>query len=343
MNTSTVIQDYKTAPPIQDVVRAYELANQAEGKSDKTVRWYNEMLRSFQNYLAAQNQCADLSIFNIHMVRDYILYLRSKPKFAGHPDIPKQDKVLSPRTVLCHIRALKAFSSWLHSEGYTEENRLKNLKLPKAPATIVEPLSTEEMKAIFASVNKNSPIGFRNHVILLTVLDTGLRASEATGIRLGNINVDDGYIKVMGKGQKERIVPVGKVVQKVLWTYITMMRPKPHNADCDRLFLSSTGNPITVNTIKLLFSRLAKASGVTRLHAHLCRHTFAINYLLNGGDIFSLQAILGHTTLEMVRHYLHFTSSQVAALHHKYSPIDKLHSEEGKVDDKVLSALSSAK
>lgn len=343
MNTTTAIQDHKTAPSIDELISDYELANRADGKSDKTVKWYNEMLRSFQGYVAAQKQYADLSIFNIHMVRDYVLYLRSKPKFAGHPDIPKQDKVLSPRTVLCHVRALKAFSSWLYGEGYTEENRLKNLKLPKAPATIVEPLSTHETKTIFASVNKNSPIGFRNHVILLTVLDTGLRASEAAGIRLGNINVDDGYIKVMGKGQKERIVPVGKVVQKALWTYITMMRPKPHDADCDRLFLSNTGNPITVNLIKLLFSRLAKASGVTRLHAHLCRHTFAINYLLNGGDIFSLQAILGHTTLEMVHHYLHFTSSQVAAQHHKYSPMDKLHSEDDKAGDKVLSALSSAK
>jgi site-specific recombinase XerD len=141
MNATIAIQDHKTAPSIGEVVSGYELANQADGKSDKTVKWYNEMLRSFQSYVAAQKQCADLSIFNTHMVRDYILYLRSKPKFAGHPYTPEQDKVLSARTVLCHVRALKAFSSWLYSEGYTEENRLKNLKLPKAPATIVEPLT----------------------------------------------------------------------------------------------------------------------------------------------------------------------------------------------------------
>ncbi|MFC2059191.1 tyrosine-type recombinase/integrase, partial [Chloroflexota bacterium] len=91
---------------------------------------------------------------------------------------------------------------------------------------------------------------------------------------------------------------------------------------------TTTGMPISVNTIKLVFSRLAKSSGVGRLHAHLCRHTFAINYLLNGGDIFSLQHILGHTTLEMGKHYLHFTSSQVTAQHRKYSPMDKLHNED---------------
>ncbi|MFC1926745.1 tyrosine-type recombinase/integrase, partial [Chloroflexota bacterium] len=171
---------------------------------------------------------------------------------------------------------------------------------------------------------KKSPTALRNHAILVTMLDTGLRASEAANITLGHLNLDDGYIKVMGKGAKERIVPIGKVVQKVLWRYITMVRPKGAQGDSANLFLTTTGAPISVNTIKLIFSRLAKASGVGRLHAHLCRHTFAINYLLNGGDIFSLQHILGHTTLEMVKHYLHFTSFQVSALHHKYSPMDKL-------------------
>ncbi len=74
-----------------------------------------------------------------------------------------------------------------------------------------------------------------------------------------------------------------------------------------------------------MISFTAKSSGVKRLHAHLCRHTFAINYLLNGGDIFSLREILGHTTLEMVNHYLHFTRSQLTAQHHKFSPMDRLH------------------
>ncbi|MFC1958556.1 tyrosine-type recombinase/integrase [Chloroflexota bacterium] len=81
-----------------------------------------------------------------------------------------------------------------------------------------------------------------------------------------------------------------------------------------------------------MFARSAKSSGVERLHAHLCRHTFAINYLLNGGDIFSLKEILGHTTLGMVNHYLHFTSSQITAQHHKYSPMDKLQSETKNID-----------
>jgi len=163
--------------------------------------------------------------------------------------------------------------------------------------------------------------------MIMMLLDTGVRASEEATITLNKLNLTDGYIKVMGKGTKERIVPIGKYVQMSLWSYIDKMRPEPAIPDHNYLFLSSNGKPITVNTIKLVLSRLAKKSGVKRLHAHLCRHTFAINYLLNGGDIFSLKEILGHTTLDMVNHYLHFTNSQITAQHRKYSPMDKLRSE----------------
>ena len=201
---------------------------------------------------------------------------------------------------------------------------LKNLKLPKAPVTVMEPLTPEETKKVIASINKKSSTGTRNYAVFVTLLDSGLRASEAASITLSNLNLADGFIKVMGKGAKERVVPIGKYVRTVLWSYVDKVRPDPSGHDCNSLFLTTNGKPITVNTIKLFFSRLAKSSGVKRLHAHLCRHTFAINYLLNGGDIFSLKEILGHTTLDMVSHYLHFTSAQITEQHQKYSPMDRL-------------------
>jgi len=120
------------------------------------------------------------------------------------------------------------------------------------------------------------------------------------------------------------MVPVGKFVTSKIWHFIDQLRPIPTDPECDKLFLTQHGKPISVNTIKLIFSRLRNKLGVVRLHAHLCRHTFAINYLLNGGDIFSLREILGHTNLDMVNHYLHFTSSQITERHRKYSPIDHL-------------------
>lgn len=190
---------------------------------------------------------------------------------------------------------------------------------------MMEPLKPEEIDKIIESINRESPTGVRNHAIFVTLLDSGLRASEVANIILNNLNLKDGFIKVMGKGSKERVVPIGEHVRKVLWSYIDKVRPKPTAQVCNSLFLSREGKPITVNTVKLMFTRLAESSGIERLHAHLCRHTFAVNYLLNGGDVFSLREILGHTTLEMVNHYVHFTSSQITAQHHKYSPMDKLY------------------
>jgi site-specific recombinase XerD len=327
VKTETVLPKKKTAvQTIDELVGLYEMSNIAEGKSSKTIAWYRDMLTSFSRFLKTMQYPSDSSGFSIDKVREYIIYLRDKPKFEGHPHTPAQTESVSPRTVQCHVRSLKAFSSWLYAEGYTSENRLKNIRLPKAPALVIEPLTPEEIKKVSASINKKSATGARNYAIFATLLDTGLRASEAAGITLGNLNLHDGFIKVMGKGSKERIVPIGKYVQMTLWSYIDKVRPEPHSQEYNNLFLTCSGKPITVNAIKLMFSRLAVSSGVERLHAHLCRHTFAINYLLNGGDIFSLKEILGHTTLEMVNHYLHFTSSQIMAQHHKYSPMDKLQS-----------------
>jgi len=291
----------------------------------QTVLWYSEMLRSFTRYLMTKQSASDLEAFSIDTVRDYILYLRQRRRFEGHPYTPEQDTLLSAKTIQCHTRALKAFSSWLYSEGYTAENRLKNLKLPKAPSIVMEPLKPEEIDKIIESIDRKSRTGVRNHAILVTLLDSGLRASEVASVSLGNLNLKDGFIKVMGKGSKERIVPIGEHVRMILWSYIDKVRPEPTPLTCNNLFLSHEGKPITVNTVKLMFTRLAESSGIERLHAHLCRHTFAVNYLLNGGDVFSLREILGHTTLEMVNHYIHFTNSQITAQHHKYSPMDKLY------------------
>lgn len=308
----------------RELIAWYHISNQAEGKSPRTIAWYNEMLTSFLSYMKEVLQYCDLSAFNIDNVRNYIIYLQNKPKFQGHPFTPQQNKLLSPRTIQCHVRALKAFASRLYAEGYTDQNMLANLKLPKAPSKIMEPLTPQEIKKVVSSINRKSYSGERNHAMLVTLLDSGLRASEAAGITLDNLNLKDGYIKVTGKGNKERIVPIGKFVQMELLHYIEKVRSQPYYSNCGELFLSRGGKPITVNTVKLVFSRLARSSGVNRLHAHLCRHTFAINYLLNGGDIFSLREILGHSTLEMVNHYLHFTSSQITAQHHKYSPMDRM-------------------
>lgn len=315
---------FRSRKNIQELIKRYELANLAEGKSPKTVKGYNELLRAFYQYSKEYLNDTTISCFTINTVREYILYLHTRPKFQGHPFTPARGNGLSVESIRDHIRTLKAFSTWLYTEGYTGENRLKNLKLPKPEDLIIQPLTEEEITIILDAIDQKTPTSRRNYAIVVLMLDTGLRVSEVVDTRLQNFNRIDGCIKVMGKGKKERIVPVGTIAQTALSEYITYVRSKIVGLDCDRLFVSENGSPITENALKLLFSRLSEKSGITRLHAHLCRRTFAINYLLNGGDIFSLKEILGHKSLEMVNHYLHFTKAQITARHHEFSPMDRL-------------------
>jgi len=158
----------------------------------------------------------------------------------------------------------------------------------------------------------------------MPLLDTGLRIGELVNLKMQDVYMDEGLLKVMGKDRKERIVPVGSNAQRALQRYLFRYRPKPSLPDISNVFLSVYGKPLTENGIKLIFVRPARKSGVARLHAYLCRHTFAIRFLINGGCVFTLQQILGHSTLEMARHYANLASNHVVIQHQKFSPLDRM-------------------
>ena len=129
----------------------------------------------------------------------------------------------------------------------------------------------------------------------------------------------------MGKGSKKRVVPLGGLVQKLLWRYVFHFRPEPVNELNHYLFLTLEGRKLEPNAIKLLLRRWGKKAGVPRLHAHLCRHTFATDFLVyRCGDVFRLQQILGHSTLEMVRRYIHYASAHTLINGDVTSPIDRM-------------------
>jgi site-specific recombinase XerD len=158
----------------------------------------------------------------------------------------------------------------------------------------------------------------------MMLLDSGLRIGEIVRLKTNDLHLDEGIIKILGKGKKERFVPIGSNSQKVLQRYIFRYRSRHNDSQNDYVFLSTGEKPLTENSLKLMFARLAHRSGVKRLHAHLCRHTFATKFLINGGDVFSLQQILGHSTLEMTRHYVNLASNHVTLQHRRFSPLDRL-------------------
>ena len=152
---------------IQELIKRYELAKRAEGKSPKTVKGYNELLLSFCRYIKEHTADTTISRFNIDTTRVYILSLQTRPKFQGHPFTPARGNGLSIESVRDHVRTLKAFSTWLHTEGYTRDNRLANLKLPKLEELIIEPLTEEEVTIIADAINQKTLIGRRNYVMYI--------------------------------------------------------------------------------------------------------------------------------------------------------------------------------
>jgi len=321
---STHISNQETVKKLSECIDYYEVCNRAEGKSPKTISWYSANLRCFRNYLKSRHLPDIIDNIDIKLLREYILYLLKQTKYINHPFTPAQTELLSASTVHGHVRTLRAFFSWLVTEGLIEYNVTKDLKPPKVPRKVVSTLSDEEIKAILNTFSTTSPSEARNRTIFMILLDTGLRIGELVNLKLGDTHMDEGLMKVMGKGKKERIVPIGNNAQRALQRYLFRYRPKPAHTGLDNVFLSINGNPLTENSIKLMFTRLAQRAGVNRLHAHLCRHTFATRFLINGGDVFSLQQILGHSTLEMVRHYVNLASNHIVIQHQKFSPLDRL-------------------
>jgi len=296
---------------LNKLILHFSQSNKAEGKSPKTVVWYSEMLTAFTRFIQISGKQATLADINIETVRDFIIY--------------EQDRGVSPYTVQAKVRSLKAFSSWLFGEGYTSDNILAYLKLPKVPNKIIEPLATDEIDRLLNVQNPLTALGSRNIAILITFLGTGQRESELSNLRFEDSHIEEGYLKVMGKGSKERIVPLGSLGQKVLWRYVFHFRPEPENDLNNYLFLTLDGKKLQTNAIKLLLKRWGKKAGVPRIHAHLCRHSYATNFLVhNCGDVFRLQQILGHTSLEMVRRYVHYASSQTMIQGCISSPVDRM-------------------
>lgn len=296
---------------LSKLIMHFAQCNKSEAKSPKTVSWYSETLTEFTKFLATSGRECVLCEFSVVSVREFI--------------ISQQSRGLSPYTVQGRVRALKAFSSWLFRESYIEENLLTRIKLPKAPIRVIEPLTPEEINKLITYQNQLTALGSRDVALLITFLDTGLRLSELSNLPFDDAHIEQGYMKVIGKGNKERVVPLGGLSQKILYRYLFHFRPEPYSPSDNYLFLTLEGRQLTSNAIALILTRWGKKAGVPRLHAHLCRHSFATSFLNEQcGDVFRLQQILGHTSLEMVRKYVHYASTQALTTGKVLSPVDRM-------------------
>jgi site-specific recombinase XerD len=306
---------------LHNLIAGYKLSCQTEGKSPKTIEWYQAFLLRFLAFLEKHDLPQDIRHITRLHIKEFIHYLQTEAK------TPHTYQPLAPATVQGYVRTLKTFFAWAYREEYLENNPVSRIPPPKAPQKVLQTFSDEHITKLTTLCRNGNGTGHRNLTIILLMLDTGIRVSELACLDLDSINMEGGYFTIHhGKGGKERIVPFGSLVQNILWKYINYYRTNPLTAQIDQLFLSDSGLPLTRNGIQQMLRRYAakaKLKGV-RCSPHTFRHTFAKNYLLNGGDIFSLQKILGHSSLHSVRIYLNLFGTDLKKQHTRFSPVDTL-------------------
>jgi site-specific recombinase XerD len=311
---------------LNTLLETYKIQARTEGKTENTLRIYTTALTIFQRFQELKGYSTDVTRIGPEEIREFISYLQNTRAFMEHPFTGPQKKGLTGHTINCYLRAIRAFWSWLLAEEFIEVNPFDRVKVPKAPKKVITPFSNDQLRAFFGVIDTKSPIGFRDLTITQTFLDTGIRLTELTELKLKEVNLVQRCLKIHGKGNKERIVPVGVTLQKALAKYINKYRPNPQYPLSNNLFLSRDGVPLTPNRIQSIIETYAIRAGImgVRTSPHTFRHTFAISYLRNGGDVFTLQRILGHETLDMVRNYITLTQSDLQAAHLRCSPVDNL-------------------
>lgn len=310
----------KSRIPFGKLRESYAVFNKTTNKSPRTVQWYDFRLELYERFYGPEAVLCDLSLPN---VRAYIADLQDRGElYLNNPRVRRAGK-LSSAYIQGFVRALRAFASWLYEDGYTETNILKALRPPRIQQKVVEVLSDEEINGLIGSLQPNDSFGARDLAIVLTLLDCGLRASELCGLKVEDAHLDQGYLKVLGKGNKERLVPIGKSCQAALVRWRDRFRMEFEIVERPALFLAANGKQLTVASLEKTVKRAGANAGMPRIDCHLLRHTFATNYLVRGvGDPLRLQQILGHTSLEMVRRYVAIADVQQSLLDVRSSPMD---------------------
>lgn len=298
----------QTSQTLSEALDAFKLYSRIEGKSKKT-----------------------LDVYHV-AVSDLIAFVGDKPvteltageirRWIAH----KLDAGYSKTTVNIRLRALRALFHWLYREGHLPANPFEKVRQLKAPRQYPYVLSELQVQALLKAVDRRGWTGKRNWAIVLTFLDAMLRLSELIALELADLSLQGRVIRVRhGKGDKERLVPIGRRLTKALQEWLAI---RGHHVGEDRVFVTRGGYGLDPRNVQRILQRLAAKAGIegvtVRVSPHTLRHTGATLFIRNGGDPFSLQQILGHSSITTTQIYVHMAGTALREAHAKASPVDRL-------------------
>jgi len=307
-----------------EAIDGFLLFKAAESLSPQTLAAYRAHLERAALYL---DDPPLKSVTTADIVR-FLAWLRTdyQPRRLNGDTAP-----VSGQTLRNAWTALKSFYRWSTFNVGTANIMADGLiPRPKAVNQERQPLTAEEVRRLLASIQPRRATrpksgtryqrDLRDRALILTFLDTGIRSGELCAVSVGDLHAKSGQLDVLGKGAKRRRVLLGATTRAAVWQYL---QERPDGGDpAAPLFATLDGGRLAVSWVGKHLRALGDKAGVEECYPHRLRYTFAIQYLRNGGDVFTLQALLGHSSLKMVRYYLRLAQSDVAAAHRRASPVD---------------------
>jgi len=277
------------------------------GHPENTVRSYLSDLSDFSLFLS--NKGKDLRGAKREDITEYLLYLKGKG--------------LSSSTMARRIYALRKFFDFLMMEGEVSENVARSMEVSRTRRKLPESLPIYEVERLLIAPDTSKSEGVRDRAILELLYSCGLRVSELVSLRKEDIDLDIGYVRVMGKGGKERIVPVGEEGKKWVRRYVEEVRPSllRDGGSEKPLFLTRRGEGFTRQGIWKIVKGYASKAGIKgRVHPHVLRHSFATHLLSGGADLRSIQEMLGHSDISTTQVYTHVERERMKEVYRRYHP-----------------------
>jgi integrase/recombinase XerD len=302
---------------------AYEIDLRAENKSPHTVRWYRHKLHYFADWLA-RGDIGNVEDVEPGHIKGFLLYAGALDQAQGEHGHLKNGRP-SSLTTHGYARAIKAFCRWLARNDYVDRSPFDGVGMPKVERYMIQAFSDEDVRKMLRAA-RGRRHGERDYALVLLLYDTAIRAGELVRLRLENVDFEGGWLRVFGKGARERMVPMGQTARRALWRYATVARPEPVLPTMREVFLNERREPLSVYGVWRVVRSVAQAAGVNgkRLSPHTMRHAAAEAFLRNGGDAFALQKLLGHTSLAVTRMYVDLVATDLQDAHRRASPGDNL-------------------
>lgn len=275
-----------------------------------TVKSYVSDVGEFLSFCG--KSCADVTrddIIGWLSVRSKDALVGGGPQSTGAGKSRAIRKGISKRSQARSLSALRSFFEWLRAENERVDNPCEGVDLPKIGRYLPSVLSVDEVDAIMRSVSLDTPEGVRNRAILEVMYGCGLRVSEVSGLRINDVFLDEGYVRVIGKGDKQRLAPIGEEALDALRNYLDLRPEAADTRDADIVFLSRLRRRISRVSIFNIVKNQALAAGITKeISPHTFRHSFATHLIENGADLRVVQEILGHESILTTEIYTHIDS-----------------------------------